>query len=129
MFIKIIIRYPDGRILKGSTTDFSPAKSSFHMSVKDSDETLEIKIEHLKAVFFVKDFEGDRNYRKRNDVERVGLGRKISVLFKDGEMMVGYSQGFSKERVGFFLFPADSNSNNEKVFIVNAATISAGFAQ
>ncbi|MEI6703581.1 MAG: hypothetical protein WCL71_08605 [Deltaproteobacteria bacterium] len=129
MLIKIVIRYPDGRILKGSTADFSPAKSAFHMRVKDSGENLEIKVEHLKAIFFVKDFEGDRNYRKRNDAERVGQGRKISVLFKDGEMMVGYSHGFSRERVGFFLVPADSNSNNEKAFIVNAATISVGFAQ
>jgi len=40
-----------------------------------------------------------------------------------------YSQGFSGERVGFFLFPVDANSNNEKVFIVNAATINVGFAQ
>jgi hypothetical protein len=129
VLIKIVIRYPDGKILKGSTADFSPAKDSFHIRVKDSGEYLKIEVEHLKAVFFVKDFEGDRNYKKRNDTERVGLGKKMSVLFKDGEVMVGYSQGFSRERVGFFLFPADSNSNNEKVFIVNAATINVGFVR
>jgi hypothetical protein len=127
VLIKIVIRYLNGKILKGSTEDFSPNKNSFHIKVKESGEYLEINIENLKAVFFVKDFEGDRNYKKRNDTERVGLGKKMSVLFKDGEVMVGYSQGFSRERIGFFLFPVDSNSNNEKVFIVNAATINVGF--
>ncbi|MCL4475041.1 MAG: hypothetical protein M1508_02270 [Nitrospirae bacterium] len=29
--VKIVIRYADGRLIKGYTNDFSPKKSSFHL--------------------------------------------------------------------------------------------------
>jgi hypothetical protein len=127
MINKIIIRYFDGKIKKGTTEDFFPNKTIFHLRDKDSDEYTEIRIEDLKAVFFVKSFEGDHTYHESTEFERFGLGRKIKVCFKDGEVLFGYTQGFSRERVGFILFPADPNSNNEKVFVVTAATENINF--
>jgi hypothetical protein len=56
------------------------------------------------------------------DVERVCLGKKIRAEFKDSEKMIGYTQGYSPNRVGFILFPSDPDSNNEKAFIINSAT-------
>jgi hypothetical protein len=119
---KIVIRYTDGQINKGTTEDFSPNKDIFHMRNKDNSEYQEIIIKDLKAVFFVKSFEGNPKYQERDDIERVGLGRKIIVQFKDGEKLVGYTQGFSRDRAGFIIFPSDPNSNNDKAFVVIAAT-------
>jgi len=124
---KIVIRYSDGKVIKGTTEDFFPNKTSFHMRDKDSGEYIDISIEELKAVFFVKSFEGDNSYQERKQFERFGLGKKIKVSFKDGEELVGYTQGFSKERVGFFLFPSDPDSNNEKAFVIAAATDDVSF--
>jgi hypothetical protein len=122
MLNKIVIRFADGKIMKGTTEDFFPNKEIFHLNNKENGEYHEIKVRDLKAVFFVKSFEGSSGYKDTNDVERVGLGRKIRVQFKDGEIIVGYTQGFSPNRAGFIVSPADPDCNNERVFIVNAAT-------
>jgi hypothetical protein len=49
-------------------------------------------------------------------------GRRVAVLFEDGELLVGYAQTYSAERAGFFVFPADPNSNNIRVYVLRAAT-------
>ena len=46
-------------------------------------------------------------------------GRRIEILFKDGEKLVGTSEAYNPEKAGFFLFPADPKSNNVRIFIVN----------
>jgi hypothetical protein len=46
------------------------------------------------------------------------------VEFKDGEVLFGYTLTYSSQGFGFFVFPGDPGSNNEKVFVVHAATAS-----
>jgi hypothetical protein len=60
-------------------------------------------------------------------MERRGFGRKMRVLFRDGETIIGYTQGFSPARQGFILFPGDPGSNNDRIFIVTAATEEINF--
>ncbi|HEX2769894.1 MAG TPA: hypothetical protein VHN12_11505 [Geobacteraceae bacterium] len=127
MVNKIVIRYANGKIRKGTTEDFFPNKDILHLSDKDKGGYHEINIKDLKAVFFVKTFEGNPKYHERSDVERVGLGKKIMVHFKDNEKMVGYTQGYSPTRAGFILFPVDPDCNNEKVFVIIAATKKISF--
>jgi hypothetical protein len=123
----VVVHFADHTLLKGVTNNFFPNKEKFHLTDRDTGEVREILLAGLKAVFFVKDFDGDRDYRKHADIERIGVGRKMRVAFKDGETLTGYSQGFSPGRSGFFLFPADPQSNNDRIFVVTAATSSAEF--
>jgi hypothetical protein len=51
-----------------------------------------------------------------------GFGRKIMVCYKDGETIIGYTNGISPGRVGFFLYPSDLDANTEKVFVIQSAT-------
>ena len=118
----VVLHYSNGTIQKGTTDDFFPNKDTFHFMEKDNGEVRKILISDLKAVYFVKFFEGNPTYQERDDVARVGFGKKIMVQFKDGETQVGYTQGFSPDRPGFFYFPTDPESNNERVFVVKAAT-------
>ena len=127
MINKIIIRYADGSIKKGVTEDFFPNKEMFHIRDNDDGEYKEIYVKQLKAVFFVKSFDGDPKYEEKSDIARVGLGRKIKVVFKDGETLHGYTQGFSRDRVGFIFYPSDPKSNNDKAFIVISATLKIEF--
>jgi hypothetical protein len=122
MINKIVVHFADGEIRKGATADFSPNKNILHLSEKESGKVKEINIKDLKAVFFVKSYEGNPRYKDKVNVERVGLGKKIRVEFKDSEKMIGYTQGYSPNRVGFIFFPSDPDSNNEKAFIINDAT-------
>jgi hypothetical protein len=75
----------------------------------------------LKAVFFVKDFDGNREHEESKEFLVPFTGRRRAVRFLDGEVLVGTSFSYDAARDGFFLFPADKFSNNEKVFVIAAA--------
>jgi len=129
---QVVARFADGRILKGMTADFFPNKSVFHVSVAGAPpgtEPVEIETQELKALFFVRDLVGDPQYveRKEFDSTRPPAGRRIRVLFKDGEELIGTTTGYQPGRPGFFLVPADDGSNNERCFVVTAATEEVGF--
>jgi len=124
MNIKIVLRYTDGRILKGSTYDFSPVRQRFHFGpINSSDDPIEVTMRELKAVFFVKDFEGNPSYKERKDFTEGDqtYGQKVEVTFADGERLVGTTTSYDLERLGFFLFPVDQKSNNIRVFVVSTA--------
>jgi len=120
---KVVVHYQDGRILKGTTVDFLPTKAAFHLMLADvprDAKPVEVQIAEVKAVFFVKDFAGNAE-RKKNQEFQAGktvLGKKIRVMFQDGETMVGTTQGYDASRPGFFVIPADAGSNNERCFVV-----------
>ena len=129
---KVVARFADGRIVKGSTSDFGPAKTSFHMAASDGPANarpMSIDLKDLKALFFVKDFDGSptHNERKEFDPSRPVAGRKIKVIFKDEEVLVGVTQGYQPGRPGFFMVPADQESNIERCFVVSAAAREIGF--
>lgn len=124
---KIVIRYVDKRMQKGITIDFSPNKDIFHVTpvgFKPGDKPMEVHVNDLKAIFFVKDFGGNPDYDERKDFEpgKPVAGRKIKVLFKDGELIVGTTNGYQPDRPGFFVVPVDAKSNIERCFVVTRAT-------
>ena len=118
---KVVARFKDGAVMKGHTSNFSPGRNNFHLELS-SGEKVNIETEHLKALFFVKDFTGDGNRKDAYNDVISGAGRKIQIKFKDGELIAGYSYGYSPDRLGFFIIPADTKNNNERIFIVNSAT-------
>lgn len=126
--IKVVVRYVDGRLVKGTTQDFFPNKDRFHLLSDTtvttvSEEPAEVLIRDLKAVFFVKDFGGNPGYNERKEYNNgdKAQGRKVEILFVDGEKLVGSTLGYDPNRLGFFLFPVDPESNNMRVFAVTAA--------
>ena len=129
---KIVARYQDGRMLKGTTNDFLPNRDAFHLAPAAGPlgaKPVEVQLHDLKAVFFVRDLEGHPERPKRNefDPHKPALGRKIRITFKDGEILVGTTQGYQPGRAGFFVVPADSDSNNERCFVVSAAASDVSF--
>lgn len=43
------------------------------------------------------------------------------MTFKDGEVLVGLTLGYDPNRLGFFVIPVDTQSNNLRVFVVSSA--------
>ena len=123
--LRVVVRYADGRTLKGTTGDFRPASPRFHLIPADGSRVMDVRIAELKAVFFVRDFAGTAARAKLRGFldapAETAQGKKIAVLFRDGELLCGYTLTFSPDRPGFFLFPADSASNNLRVYAVTAA--------
>ena len=127
---KVALRYKDGRVIKGTTQDFMPCKPIFHILVKGYDQADEVKAEDLKAVFFVKDFSGRPDYceiREFPEKPQAGKGRKITVLFTDGELLTGYTLGYDPKRPGFFVMPTDEMCNNERIYVLRSAVQDVGF--
>ena len=129
---KIVVRYQDGRVSKGFTDNFSPNKNVFHLFEQDApagSKPLDVYVNVLKAVFFVKDFTGNKEYQEKKtfDTAKPAVGRKIKVVFKDGEELIGTTQGYQPGRPGFFIFPADTESNQDRVFVYSAAAREISF--
>ena len=124
---KLVVKFKDGEIRKGWSTDFKPNADIFHLhSIEgEGNKILEIEISSLKAVFFVKDFIGDKNYKKVRTFEGQHKGtpseRKIIIIFKDGENFYGTTHSYNPERKGFFAYPIDPKDNNDRVFVVAPA--------
>jgi len=117
----VVVHFLDGRVLKGNTQDFSPKRQVFHLFPADGSPGFQIRMQDLKAAFFVKTLEGDAD---RPDLKGFiagpaenAHGTKIAVLFSDGELLCGHSMGYSPHRPGFFLVPTDEKSNNKRVFV------------
>jgi hypothetical protein len=120
----VVARFLDGRVLKGTTHDFAPHKPIFHLSIwgQPNARSITVPIGALKALFFVKSYEGDAKRIDDNDVSRAkGQGRKIMVTFNDGETICGFTSAYSKDKAGFFVSPADPKGNNARVFVLTAA--------
>ena len=85
---KVIVKYLDGRMLKGVTSNFSPANDIFHLNVAETNEEEEKlgmrqidTCEGLKAIFFVKDFAGRPGYKEREEFlpQDETRGKKITL--------------------------------------------------
>jgi hypothetical protein len=123
---KVVARFKNGTIKKGTTSDFFPNKILFRLKLIN-EEVLDIKVEELKAIYFVKDFQGNINHKVTYNDVVVGGGRKVQVMFMDGEMLVGYTQGYSPNRSGFFVVPADLQNNNDRIYVITSATEKVSF--
>ena len=118
---KVVVKFKDNSIVKGQTSNFLPNKTFFHLQRLEGGQ-IEIYLEDLKAIFFVKNYDGDKNYKKTYNDKVPGGGRRIQIKFLDGETIVGYTTGYSQDRPGFYIVPSDIKGNNERIFVVKTAT-------
>ena len=123
---RIVLHFQDKRLLKGYTNDFTPLREKFHLiseSEEDRGNIYEVHCSDLKAVFFVKSLNGQRDYMEKKefgDVDASALrGLKVKVEFHDGEVIRGTSFGYSRGRKGFFIVPVDPGSNNERIYVIS----------
>jgi hypothetical protein len=119
---KVVVRYAEGQTLKGYTQDFHPSRSHFNFRSTPaglSDDTVVVPLVRLKAVFFVRDFDGNPDYVERKDIGcDPQRGRRIEVTLNDDEVIVGTTLNYRSDGQGFFVTPADPNANNIRVFVV-----------
>ena len=84
---------------------------------------MRFQIDQLKALFYVKDYVGNRDFVARqqfDDAQRAA--RKAIVSFKDGEEIWGIlGEGADDDGMGFYFFPADTRDNNIRIFVIRSA--------
>jgi hypothetical protein len=116
----VVARYLNGSVVKGSTSDFYPDHALFHIQVRGGANTVPVKMTDLKAVFFVKDLVGNPSHEKARQFGPIdpGLtqGKRVAILFKDGELLLGYTLSYTAGRQGFWLSPVDRGGNNIRIY-------------
>ena len=123
---KVVARYVDGRLVKGYTFDFGPAQPRFHVFPEPSASgpSTQVLVRELKALFFVRDLVGNPARQDGQEFHsgEAPAGQHVEVRFRDGEVIVGTADSPPTDALGFFLVPADPESNNLRVYVVAAAT-------
>ena len=123
---RVIVRYADGAMLRGYFTpedaELLRENSIENIVVRRVDGEMEhVEVSRIKAVFFVKSFEGSHHYSefKVFSNQPNGKGVWIRVHFHDGEIMEGIAPNSldTYNRPVFSLTPPDPRSNNETVLV------------
>jgi hypothetical protein len=121
---RMVVRCGDGRLLRGYSNDFKPDRAHLHLSPTvgcAAASRMLVPIMRLKAVFFVKDLQGDPGRVDTNTFDHSPRGRKVEVTFRDGEVMIGSTLSYKPDGRGFFLQPANSQTNNIRIYVVTSA--------
>ena len=121
--VKVIAGFPDGRCLNTFVFDFLPTREKcwfFPSATPYTGEAQEVSVRQLKHIFFVKEFSGQQALDGA-EFTAVAHGRRIELIFNDGERLIGTTEGYSPDRLGFFVLPANSRGNIPRVFVVNAS--------
>ena len=125
---KAIVKYQNGDIIKGWVEELRPDRESFilfPLIEYSEEERMEIDFNSIKAVFFVKDFIGDKDHKKVRtfnlELKITPSQRKLIVNFKDGEHLYCTSHSYGRYKIGFFVYPIDPKDNSERIFVVHSA--------
>src|ERR1700680_2733313 len=84
---RAVVAYRDGRRLKGYILNFSALKEKFRLFSSEPGKQqsgVDVSMNDLKAIFFVKDFEGDASYTEARAIEAPKHRRRLTVTFADG---------------------------------------------
>ncbi len=125
MNIKLVAKYLDGRLRKGYSDDFLLLREIFHMTEGSGrGKGEEIRLSDLKAVFFVEDFSGDPGYRENKTARRPAYHHRVSIRFRDGEELVGYTDDDLDRAEVIRLVPVDPMTNNTLIYVMKRNTVS-----
>jgi len=118
---QIVVRYLDRRIAKGTPATWDIESDGFGLLPRDalpgSTEEIFVSFADLKAVYFVRDFDGQIG-KKLESPETQILGIRMRLTFHDGERIVGFTaQAYDPTSSRFYFFPADQSGNTISMLV------------
>ncbi len=123
---KVIIRYVDGSLVRGFLGPEDEAtlqkNETVPFVIQDvSGHSQEVRPSRIKAVFFVKTFEGSPDYSEFKVFTNppTGKGVWVRIRFGDGEVMEGVASNSLATyfHLVFSMKPPDPGSNNQTVIV------------
>jgi hypothetical protein len=120
---KIVVHMKDGAIHKGITHDFDPDTETFHLlPAEGGGVPSRVVVEEMKALFYVKDYMGNRDFVARRQFDEAQRSGKRTILtFADGETVWGFQGEPGDTGRGFYFFPLDEQDNNIRIFVVQSS--------
>jgi hypothetical protein len=118
---QIVVKYFDGRILKGTPSTWDIDSDGFNLLPRDalpgSSEEIYVSFSDLKAVYFVRDFDGQIGRKIVSPAKQIH-GLHMLVKFHDNEKIEGYTaQSYSPASPRFYFFPADQSGNTISMLV------------
>ncbi len=123
--IKGYMEFPPGDTVEALLRD-APQSSPESFWIRDLESGImqEISTTDIKAVFYVKSFEGDSQHKDLNFHSRAPIvhGIWVRLQFFDDEVLEGIVHNSIHYLVdpGFFLLPTDPESNNKLVYVMKS---------
>jgi hypothetical protein len=118
---QLVVKYIDERILKGTPTTWDIDSDGFNLLPRDalpgSNEEIYISFADLKAVYFVRDFDGQIGKKIVSPATQI-RGLHMLLKFSDKENVEGYtSESYSPASPRFYFFPADQSGNTISLLV------------
>jgi hypothetical protein len=121
---KVVARFRDGRVEKGTSMDVDSTRPVFHLRRRDG-ETVAVRLEHLKALFYVRSLDGNAQRHERRIADpgdaRSRGSTLVTVVFEDGEVATGMMIRYPPIDPFFFMVPVDPDSNNVRILVNRSA--------
>lgn len=123
-FGKVIVRTRDQQLFRGfSKAEFIDDQNVRIIDAKGNQQSF--PLQDLKAVFFVRDFQGDPSYRAVRFFakEDPAPWLWVQLTYQDGEIMEGRVRNSPAllDGAGFYLWLSDEGANNVLVYVVKSA--------
>ncbi len=136
--MKIVAHLRDGSLVKGFTDALpghelddllkqGPCPMPLEITIRSNgtNKNVNVKLDSLKALFFVHSFEGRQEYQevKFFDTHPPVEGLWVRIKFYDGEASEGvvHNSLHHLTSPGFYLKPPDPNSNNEYIYVLKSS--------
>jgi hypothetical protein len=117
---KVVAHFIDHSIVKGTSADVDPKRPLCHVQTAASG-VVEIDLRQVKALFFVKDLNGqptyDEVYQASPGDQRLRGTRQVEIVFSDGEQLGGLMNRYPPVGPFFFILPLDQRSNNLRILV------------
>lgn len=127
---RVVVRYNSGQMHKGFTHSFQATKGYVDVMpepIVTPHNRVIVPFTDLKAIFFVKDHDGDPLRDDGRTIASSAPGRRARITFRDGEQLLGTTVDYSSKAPGFFIQPADPKSNNDRVYVVAQSVADLAF--
>ncbi len=120
---KVIVRTRDGEVIPGFANQDRISKTLKIITQQGKEQ--KFSIDKLKAVFFVKDFQGNPEYDEIKFLNKQSVSSMVwvRVEFFDGEVLEGKIPNNMEliSSPGFYLSPSDRDTNNKRVYVIKSA--------
>jgi hypothetical protein len=121
---KVVAHLLDGRLIKGLAESILPDRPLCHVLTRERG-MLTVYLADLKALFIVRDFEGNSKYVEQQTIEpadpRATGAQRLQIVFRDGERLLALATTYEATQPLFFATPADPQSNNIRILVNRAA--------
>lgn len=117
---QVVARFLDGRLIKGTSLDVAPGKPECHIRTADR-QMVEVQLADLKALYFVKSFEGDPAHEYATEPAdgdpRLTGSHRVTIRFQDGERLEALANRYPPLGQFFFVLPVDGSGNTLRVLV------------